>query len=171
MSLSADVPLSHFYFPPRLLHCTCSSLVDVTPPSSSQRWPSSKRRNRGASLASISEPLCLAANLAISSGYHLENVSQQQCMPFSKIFFSRLAVSHHESKIFLLHCHQLKCNCSMIIYLSHITPRHLSIHTLLLPSHTRVQATTINRWNSTQRTMTKNTLPTFLPFQLKQGIW
>jgi len=79
------------------------------------------RRNRGVSLASMLKPLCLAANLAISSGYRLKNVSQQQCTPFSTIFFSRLAVSHHESTIFLLHCHQLTTNCSMIIYLSHVT--------------------------------------------------
>jgi len=31
MSLWVDVPLSQFYFPPRLLHCTCSSLLIVTP--------------------------------------------------------------------------------------------------------------------------------------------
>jgi len=43
----------------------------------------SKRRNRGVSLATILELLCLAANLAISSGYRLKNVSQQQYTPFS----------------------------------------------------------------------------------------
>jgi len=79
----SDILLSQFYFPPRLLHCTCSSLLAVTPPSSSQRRPFSKRRNRGVSLVSILEPLCLAANLAISSEYRLKNVSQQQCTPFS----------------------------------------------------------------------------------------
>jgi len=78
MSLSADVFLSQFLFPPRLLHCNCSSLLNVTPP-------------RGVSLVSILEPLCLAGNLAISCGYHLKNVSQQQCTPFStKIFPTRL---------------------------------------------------------------------------------
>jgi len=104
-----------------------------------------KKTLGGVSLASILKPLCLAANLAISSGYHLKNVSHQQCTPFSAISFSQLAVSHHEFTIFLLHCHQLTANCLMIIYLSHITPRHLSIHGLLLPSHTHIQATTINR--------------------------
>jgi len=117
------------------------------------------------------EPLCLAANLAISSGYCLKNVSQQQCTPFSTKKFSRLAVSHHESTIFVLHYHELTTNCSMIIYLSHITLRHLSTHRLLLSSHTHIPAMTINRWNSTQRTMTKNSTPTCLPFQLRKGIW
>ena len=46
---------------------------------------------------------------------------------FDEIFL-RLAVSHHESMIFLLHCHQLTMNCSMIIYLSHSTLCRLSIH-------------------------------------------
>jgi len=89
MSLSADVTvlLSQFYFPPRLLHCTCSSLLAATPPSSSQRRPFLKRRNRGVSLASILEPLYLAANLAISSGYSLKNILQQQGTPFSTNFF------------------------------------------------------------------------------------
>ena len=107
MSLWADVLLSQFYFQPRLLHCTCSSLLAATPPSSNQRRHFSKRRNRGVSLASILAPLCLAVNPAISSGYHLKNVSQQQCTPFSTKKISRLAVSHHESTIFLLHYHQL----------------------------------------------------------------
>jgi len=62
----------------------------------------------------------------------LKKVSQQHCTPCSTIFFSRLAVSHHESTIFLLHCHQLKTNCSRIIYLSHITLRHMSIQRSLL---------------------------------------
>jgi len=83
---------------------------------------------------------------------------------------SRLAVSHHESTIFLLHYHQLTTNCSMIIYLSHITLRHLSIHRSLLSSHTHIPAMTINRWNSTQRAMTKNTMPTCLLFQFRKGI-
>ena len=91
MSLSADVFFSQFFFPPRLLHCNCSSLLVVTPPFSSQRQPSSKGRKRGVSLASILEPLSLAANLAISCGYHLKTVSPQQCTPLStKIFPARL---------------------------------------------------------------------------------
>jgi len=171
MSLSADVLLSQFYFPPRLLHCTCSSLLVVTPPSSSQKRPSSKRRNQGVSLASILEPLCLVPNLAISSEYYLKNVLEQQCTPFSTKKISWLAVSHHKFTIFLLHCHQRTKNCWMIIYLSRITPRHLSIHRLLLPSHTRMQPTTINRWNSTQRAVTKSTMLTCLPFQMRNGIW
>jgi len=155
MSLLVDVLLSQFYFPPRLLHCTCSSLLAATPPSSNKRRHFSKRRNRGVSLASILEPLCLAANLAISSGYHLKNVSQQQCTPFLTKNFSRLAVSHHESTIFLLHCHQLTTKCSMINYLSHITLRHLNIHRLLLSSHTHIPAMK-KSWNSTLRAMTKS---------------
>jgi len=75
-SLSADVHLSQFYFPQRLLHCTFSSRLVVTPPSSSQRQHSRKKRNQWGLLASILEPLCLVANLAISSGYHLKNVSE-----------------------------------------------------------------------------------------------
>ena len=83
--------LFSIFFPPSLLHCNCSSLLVVTPPFSSQRQPSSKRRKRGVSLASILEPLSLAANLAISCGYHLKTVSPQQCTPLStKIFPARL---------------------------------------------------------------------------------
>jgi len=63
--------------------------------------------------------------------------------------------------LFLLHCHQLTTKCSMIIYLSHITLRHLNIHRFLLSSQTHIPATT-NSWNSTLRAMTKNQMITCL---------
>ena len=66
--------------------------------------------------------------------------------------------------------HQLTTNCSMIIYLSHITLRHINIHRLLLSSHTHIPVMK-NRWNSTLRAMTKNQMMTCLPFQLRKGNW
>jgi len=65
------------------------------------------------------------------SGYFIwipsQNVFEQQCTPFSTKFVSRLAVSHHESTIFLLHCHQLTTNCSISVSHYTLSPQHTQV--------------------------------------------
>ena len=167
MSLSADVLLSRFYFSPPPLHLFkpfgCHATI-LKPEVALLK----KTQPRG--LTGLHVGTALPRD---QSGYLIWIPSEKRITTaVHAVFdekFSRLAVSHHESTIFLLHYHQLTTNCSMIIYLSHITLRHLSMHRLLLSSHTHIPAMK-NLWNSTLRAMTKNRMMACLPFQLMKEI-